>query len=133
MKNKSQNSGSKSRSRGKVIAPPSGKAMITATMNNTIISITTDKGAVIASSSGGRKYKGARKATSAAADEAAREVGKKVISMGMNTVVAIIKGPGAGRESAVKGLAAAGLSIITITDATGMPHNGCRARKERRI
>ena len=133
MKNKSQTSGNKSRSRGKIHAPPSGKAMISATMNNTIITITTDKGAVLASSSGGRKYKGARKATSAAADEAAREVGKKVLAMGMTTVVAIIKGPGAGRESAVKGLAASGLGITTITDATGIPHNGCRPRKERRI
>ena len=131
---KKQNGKSKGRSRtGKVHAPHSGRVCIQATMNNTIITVTTDKGAVIASRSGGSNYKGARKSTPAAAEQAGRELGEKIKSMGMVTLVAIIKGPGAGREAAVKGLAASGMSIVFITEATPVPHNGCRPRKPRRI
>lgn len=123
----------RSKSRAKVHAPHAGRVYIQATMNNTIITITTDKGATIAARSGGSNYKGARKSTPAAAEQAGRELGEKVKAMGMVTLVAQIKGPGAGRESAIKGLAASGMSIVYITEATPIPHNGCRARKERRI
>ena len=135
MAKKQDNRASKGRTRArvKVQAPHSGRVVITASMNNTIIAITTDKGALIAASSGGRNYKGARKATPAAAEQAAREVGEKVKNMGMVTVVAIIRGPGSGRDAAIKGLVASGLTIITIIEATPVPHNGCRARKQRRI
>lgn len=117
----------------KVHAPHSGKAYIQASMNNTIITITTDKGAVIAARSGGCNYKGARKATPAAAEQAARELGEKVKAMGMVTIVVQLKGPGSGRDAAIKGLAASGLSVVYITEATPIPHNGCRRPKERRI
>lgn len=126
----------KTRAKGKIHAPHAGRAVVVATMNNTIITITTEKGDKIASCSGGsteKKYKGSRKSTSAAAEEAAKEVGKKVQTMGMSSIVVIIKGPGAGREAAVRGLYTSGLSVSSIIDATPMPHNGCRRRKERRI
>ena len=113
-----------------------GRAVVVANMNNTIITITTEKGDTIASKSGGsteKKYKGSRKSTPAAAEEAAKEVAKKVLGMGMTSVAVIIKGPGSGRDAAVKGLYTAGLSVSMITDATPIPHNGCRRRKERRI
>lgn len=117
----------------KVHAPHSGKAYIKATMNNTLISITTDKGAVIAQRSSGYNYKGSRKSTSGSAEQAARELGEKVKSMGLASVSVIMKGPGAGREAVLKGFVAAGLSVVHLDDKTPVPHNGCRRPKERRM
>ena len=111
-----------------------GQAHIKSTFNNTIVSITDPSGAVISwASSGGVGFKGSRKSTPYAAGMAAESAAKKAIDVGMKQVDVFVKGPGAGRESAIRALQAAGLDINLIKDVTPVPHNGCRPPKRRRV
>jgi len=113
---------------------PSGIASVKATFNNTIITITDPSGKVIAWASAGKVgYSGSRKSSAFAATVAAQDVGKAAMSYGMKEVEVNLKGPGAGRESAVRGLLSAGLTVTTIKDDTPVAHNGCRPRKRRRV
>lgn len=113
---------------------PSGIAHVKATFNNTIIAITDPAGRVIAWSSAGKaNFSGSRKSSAFAATVAAQDAAKVASSVGMREVEVCLKGPGAGRESAVRGLQSAGLTITAIRDTTPVPHNGCRARKRRRV
>ena len=111
-----------------------GVAHVAATFNNTIITITDQQGNAIAwSSSGLQGFKGSRKSTPYAAQVAAEDAGKKAMEHGMRTLEVEVKGPGAGRESALRALQAVGFSITSIRDVTPIPHNGCRPRKRRRV
>jgi len=113
---------------------PSGIAHVNATFNNTIVSITDLVGNVISWASAGKvNFSGSRKSSAFAATLAAQDAGKAAMAMGMKEVEVNLKGPGAGRESAVRGLQSAGLIISLIRDKTPVPHNGCRARKRRRV
>ncbi len=112
----------------------SGAAYIQATFNNTIVTITDPAGGVITwSSAGNLGFKGSRKGTPYAAQIAAESAAKKAIDVGMKQVDVYVKGPGAGRESAIRALQAAGLDINLIKDVTPVPHNGCRPPKRRRV
>jgi len=112
----------------------SGIVHIQSTFNNTIITITDSAGNVIAwSSSGVQGFKGSRKSTPFAAQLAAENAAKKAMEHGMKEVEVYVKGPGAGRESALRSLQAAGFNIVKIKDVTPMPHNGCRPPKRRRV
>ena len=111
-----------------------GIAHVKSTFNNTIITITDREGAVIAWSSPGKVgYKGSRKSTPFAAQQAAQAVARDALAMGMKKVEAWIKGPGPGREAAIRSLRAAGLEVSGIKDCTPIPHNGVRQKKRRRI
>jgi small subunit ribosomal protein S11 len=111
-----------------------GKIYITATFNNTLVTITNNKGDTVGwSSAGANGFKGTRKSTPYAATTAVEAVAKKVVTGGMKTVDVYIKGPGAGRDSALRAIKTAGLSISQIADVTPIPHNGPRASKKRRI
>lgn len=112
----------------------SGVAHITATFNNTIVSITDVSGNVISWSSAGTcGFKGSRKSTPFAAQLAAEDAAKKAMDHGMRNIIVLVKGPGAGRESALRALNSAGFKISLIRDITPVPHNGCRPRKRRRV
>lgn len=112
----------------------SGSAYIQATFNNTIVTITDTSGAVVTwSSAGNLGFKGSRKSTPYAAQMAAEAAAKKAIDFGMKQIDVFVKGPGAGRESAIRALQAAGLDINLIKDVTPVPHNGCRPPKRRRV
>lgn len=112
----------------------SGAAHIQTTFNNTIVTITDPNGAVIAwSSAGSLGFKGSRKSTPFAAQMASEAAAKKAKEMGMKQVEVYIKGPGAGRETAIRALQAAGLEITLIKDVTPVPHNGCKPPKRRRV
>jgi len=111
-----------------------GVAHVNASFNNTIISITDNSGNVISWSSSGLKgFKGSRKSTPYAAQMAAEDAGRKAQEHGLRTVEVIVKGPGAGRESALRALQSIGFVITTIRDITSIPHNGVKPRKRRRI
>jgi small subunit ribosomal protein S11 len=113
---------------------PKGIAHIQASFNNTIITITTPTGEVIAwASSGMCGFKGARKGTPFAAKTAAEIAAKQSVDRGMKEIKVLVKGPGAGRETAIRGLQETGLIIKLIRDITPIPHNGCRPPKKRRI
>lgn len=113
---------------------PSGIAFVKATFNNTIIAITDPAGRVISWSSAGKvNFSGSRKSSAFAATVAAQDAGKAAMALGMKEVEVNLKGPGAGRESAVRGLQSTGLLITAIRDTTPVPHNGCRPRKRRRV
>lgn len=113
---------------------PSGIAHVKATFNNTIVSITDLAGNVISWASAGKvNFSGSRKSSAFAATVAAQDAAKNAMSSGMREVEVNLKGPGAGRESAVRGLQSAGLMITIIRDQTPIPHNGCRPRKRRRV
>ncbi|HEY2811160.1 MAG TPA: 30S ribosomal protein S11 [Rhabdochlamydiaceae bacterium] len=113
---------------------PSGIAHVKATFNNTIVSITDLTGNIIAWASAGKSgYSGSRKSSAFAATVAAQDAAKSAMGLGMKEVEVNLSGPGAGRESAVRGLQSAGLAISIIRDRTPVPHNGCRARKRRRV
>ncbi len=113
---------------------PKGLAFIQSTFNNTLITLTDPNGNVIAAGSAGSVgFKGSRKSTPFAAGQAAERVARKAMDNGMRQVDVRVKGPGSGREAAIRSLEAAGLSILSIRDVTPMPHNGCRARKRRRV
>ena len=112
----------------------SGIAHIQSTFNNTIVSITDVSGNVIAwSSAGVRGFKGSRKSTPFAAQLAAEDAAKKAMDHGMRSISVFVKGPGAGRESALRALQQAGFKIALIRDVTPIPHNGCRPPKRRRV
>ena len=113
---------------------PQGIAHIQATFNNTLITIADEDGNVIAWSSAGAKgFKGSRKGTPFAAQIAAQDAAQKAREHGMKRVEIRVKGPGSGRESAIRALQTAGLNVIAIRDVTPIPHNGCRAPKRRRV
>ena len=112
----------------------SGVAHIHASFNNTIVTITDTSGNVITwSSSGNKGFKGSRKSTPFAAQLAAEAAAKKAMEHGMKQVEVYVKGPGTGRESAIRSIQAAGLEIVAIKDVTPIPHNGCRPPKRRRV
>ncbi len=113
---------------------PSGIVHVQSSFNNTIVSITDLSGNVISWASAGKvNFSGSRKSSAFAATVAAQDAAKVAMSAGMKEVEVNLKGPGAGRESAVRGLQSSGLMITLIRDTTPVPHNGCRARKRRRV
>lgn len=113
---------------------PRGRAYVQSTFNNTIVTLTDLTGAVLAwSSSGSSGFKGSRKSTPYAAGMAAETAARKAMEQGMRQVDVLVKGPGSGREAAIRSLQAAGLLINSITDVTPIPHNGCRPPKRRRV
>ena len=115
-------------------ASPAGVAHIQATFNNTIVTITALNGEVITwATSGGKGFKGSRKSTPFAAQVAAEDAAKRAMDAGMRSVAVLVKGPGSGRESAVRALAGVGLKVTMIKDVTPIPHNGCRPAKRRRV
>ena len=112
----------------------SGVAHVNSTFNNTMITITDAQGNTISwSSAGAQGFKGSRKSTPFAAQVAAEDAGKKAQDHGMRTLEVEVRGPGSGRESALRALQSLGLVITSIRDVTSVPHNGCRARKQRRV
>ena len=112
----------------------SGVAHVNATFNNTMITITDAQGNTIAwSSAGSQGFKGSRKSTPYAAQMAGEDAGRKAMEHGMKTLEVEVKGPGSGRESALRALQAVGFTITAIRDVTSIPHNGCRPRKRRRV
>jgi small subunit ribosomal protein S11 len=112
----------------------SGVAHVSATFNNTMITITDAQGNAISwSSAGSQGFKGSRKSTPYAAQVAAEDCGKKAMEHGMKTLAVLVRGPGSGRESALRALQAVGFTITSIRDVTPIPHNGCRPRKRRRV
>lgn len=113
---------------------PYGVAHINSTFNNTIVTITDPAGNVVCwSSAGANNFKGSRKSTPFAAQMAADNCAKKAKEFGMKSVSILVKGPGAGRESALRAINAAGLMVTNIKDVTPVPHNGCRPKKSRRV
>ncbi len=115
-------------------APPNGVVHVHSTFNNTIVSITDVDGAVISWASAGKVgFKGSRKSTPFAAQVAADNAAKDAMSLGMRKVEVWVKGPGPGREAAIRSLQAAGMEIVAIRDVTPIPHNGCRPPKRRRV
>ncbi|NDA07887.1 MAG: 30S ribosomal protein S11, partial [Alphaproteobacteria bacterium] len=111
-----------------------GVAHVNATFNNTKITITDVQGNAISwSSAGGMGFKGSRKSTPYAAQLAAEDAGRKAIEHGMKTLDVQVRGPGTGRESALRALQSVGFNITSIRDVTPIPHNGCRPRKRRRV
>ena len=112
----------------------SGIAHVNASFNNTVVTITDVQGNTIAwSSSGTQGFKGSRKSTPFAAQMAAEDAGRKAMEHGMRTVEVEVRGPGSGRESALRALQAVGFSVTAIRDVTPIPHNGCRPPKRRRV
>ncbi|MBL6770662.1 MAG: 30S ribosomal protein S11 [Hyphomicrobiales bacterium] len=112
----------------------SGIAYVNATYNNTMITITDAQGNAISwSSAGGMGFKGSRKSTPYAAQVAAEDAAKKAMEHGMATIEVMVKGPGTGRESALRALQSTGFTITSIKDVTPIPHNGCRPPKKRRV
>lgn len=113
---------------------PTGIAHIQSTFNNTIVTITDVQGNAISwASAGARGFKGSRKSTPFAAQLAAEEAGRKALDHGVRSVAVFVKGPGAGRESALRALQTVGFRITLIRDVTPVPHNGCRPPKRRRV
>ena len=113
---------------------PQAVAHIKATFNNTLISITDPEGGVVAWASAGKiGFKGSRKGTPFAAQVAGKEAGSLAREFGVRTIEVLVKGPGGGRESAIRALQATGLTVKSIKDVTPIPHNGCRPRKRRRV
>lgn len=113
---------------------PAGMAFIQATFNNTLITITDPQGNVVSwSSSGSQGFRGSRKSTPFAAQVAAQVAGQAAQDHGMRSLGVMVKGPGAGREAAIRSLQACGFKITSIKDVTPIPHNGCRPPKRRRV
>jgi small subunit ribosomal protein S11 len=113
---------------------PAGRAYIQSTFNNTIVTLTDPKGNVIAwGSSGTAGFKGSRKGTPYAAQLAAQETARRGMEHGLRQIDVYVKGPGSGREAAIRSLQSAGLHITSIRDVTSVPHNGCRPPKRRRV
>ncbi len=113
---------------------PTGRAYIQSTFNNTIVTLTDPQGNVIAwGSSGTAGFKGSRKGTPYAAQLAARDAARKAVEHGLRQVEVYVKGPGSGREAAIRSLQSSGLHIASIRDVTPVPHNGCRPPKRRRV
>ena len=119
------------RDRGPV---PIGKVYIQSTFNNTIVTLTDPTGNAVAwGSSGTAGFRGSRKSTAFAAQRAGEDAAKKAIERGMRQVDAFVRGPGAGREAAIRAIQSAGISVSSIRDVTPIPHNGCRPPKTRRV
>ena len=113
---------------------PIGRAFISSTFNNTLVTLTDPSGAVLSWASGGTiGFKGSRKSTPYAAGLAAENAARKAIEHGLRQVEVRVKGPGSGREAAIRSLQSAGLQVTNIRDVTPMPHNGCRPPKRRRV
>ncbi|MAU24658.1 MAG: 30S ribosomal protein S11 [Dehalococcoidia bacterium] len=113
---------------------PQGNAYVKATFNNTIITMTDNSGNVIAQSSAGAKgFRGSRKSTAFAAQKAGESAAETAVELGMKTVDVFVKGPGAGREAAIRAIQHAGIRVVSIKDVTPVPHNGCRPPKKRRV
>lgn len=113
---------------------PKGQAHIRSTFNNTIVTLTDPKGNVLSwGSAGAADFKGSRKSTPYAAQVAAEGAARRAMEHGLRQVEVFVKGPGSGREAAIRSLNAAGLQIVSITDVTPIPHNGCRPPKRRRV
>jgi len=113
---------------------PRGQAHVQATFNNTIVTLTDPNGNVIAwGSAGGQGFKGSRKSTPYAAQVTAESAARKAMDHGLKQIDVFVKGPGSGREAAIRSLQAAGLTVTSITDVTPIPHNGCRPPKRRRV
>ncbi len=113
---------------------PKGRAYIQSTFNNTIVTLTDPEGNVIAwGSSGTSGFKGARKGTPYAAQMAAHDAARKAMEHGLRQIDVYVKGPGSGREAAIRSLQSSGLHIASIRDVTPIPHNGCRPPKQRRV
>ena len=113
---------------------PQGNAYIRATFNNTIVTMTDNSGNVISQSSSGAKgFRGSRKSTAFAAQKAGETAAEVAVEYGMKTVDVLFKGPGAGRESAIRAIQHAGIRVVSIKDVTPVPHNGCRPPKKRRV
>jgi small subunit ribosomal protein S11 len=113
---------------------PVGKAYVQSTFNNTRVTLTDPNGNVISwSSAGGVGFKGSRKGTAFAAQRAAEEAAKRGMDHGLRSVEVLVRGPGSGREAAIRSLQATGLNITSIRDVTPVPHNGCRPPKRRRV
>jgi small subunit ribosomal protein S11 len=111
-----------------------GRAFIQATFNNTIVTLTDLNGEVLSWSSAGRQgFKGSKKSTPFAAQQAAANAAREAMELGLRKVEISVKGPGSGREAAIRSLSAAGLEVVAIRDVTPIPHNGCRAPKRRRV
>ncbi len=124
----------KSGKRTKKIVESEGVAHITATFNNTLITIADLQGNAVAWGSAGKSgFKGSKKSTSFAATVAAESCGREALNLGVKRLHVRVQGPGAGRESAIQALASAGLLILSIRDVTPIPHNGCRPPKKRRV
>lgn len=120
--------------RKKQVANPSGMAFIKATFNNVLVSVTDANGNVLSWSSSGKEgFKGSRKNTPYAAQLSAETAAKAAHEMGLRKVEVFVKGPGSGREAAVRALASSGLEVTSIKDRTPIPHNGCRPPKRRRV
>ena len=118
----------------KVIVESFGEVHINATFNNIIISLTNESGQVISWSSAGKMgFRGSKKNTPFAAQIATEDAVKKAYELGLRTVDIFIKGPGAGRDSAIRAIQNAGLDVVSINDVTPLPHNGCRPPKRRRV
>lgn len=131
---KKQQTKTVTKKKNQVAVSEKGRVYITATFNNTLVSITTDTGNVISwSSSGSKGFKGTRKSTPYAASMAVETAAAKALDRGLKIVDVFIKGPGSGRESSLRGIKAAGLSISSISDITPLPHNGPKAKNRRRI
>ena len=132
---KAQNNSAAQRVRKKVKKNvPEGVACVHASFNNTIITITDRQGGALSwASSGGQGFKGSRKSTPYAAQVAAEDAGKKAAEHGVRTIEVEVKGPGSGRESALRALQAVGFQITSIRDVTSIPHNGVRPSKRRRV
>ena len=113
---------------------PMGRAYVQSTFNNTVVTLTDPQGNVIAwGSSGAAGFKGSRKGTPYAAQLAARDAAKKAMEHGLRQVEVFVRGPGSGREAAIRSLQSAGLQITSIRDVTPIPHDGCRPPKKRRV
>ena len=124
----------KSKKKKNKIIPSTGRVYINAGFNNTLVTITDSEGnTLFTGSSGSSGFKGSRKSTPYAATKATEEVSRKASEAGVREVAVIVKGPGMGRVPAIKALKTGGLNVISITDSTPIPHNGCRPKKRRRV
>ena len=112
---------------------PYGRAYVQSTFNNTIVTFTDQTGNVVAWRSAGQSFKGSRRSTPYAAQMAGEAASRTVMDLGMREVDIFVKGPGPGREAALRSIQAAGLRVRSVTDVTPLPHNGCRPPKKRRI
>jgi len=123
----------KGRKREKKLVP-SGRAFIQSSFNNTIVTLTDPQGNVLSwGSSGSSGFKGSRKGTPYAAQLAAHEAARKAMEQGLRQIEVVVKGPGSGREAAIRSLQSSGLFVTSIRDITPVPHNGCRPPKRRRV
>ena len=133
-KRQSSKAASSAKKKRKQVSDPNGMAFIKATFNNVLVTVTDADGNVLSWSSAGKQgFRGSRKNTPYAAQLSAEDAGKAAHNMGLRKINVFVKGPGSGREAAIRALATAGLSVESIKDTTPLPHNGCRPPKRRRV